>query len=188
MRYVLSVLSAALLAGAVSAVLLEPASVRAESSYNGYVKACNGKKVYLRPAEKRTLQLHNRARVNRDIRRLCIQPQLLRAARKHSADMIRNDYFAHDSRDGTTFVQRVKREGYTSRGMSVYRVGENVGGGSGTRGKPPKIHRAWMKSDGHRRNILKKGFRQVGIGVAGGKYKSFDGYRMYTVDFGFRRR
>lgn len=188
MRCILSVLTAALVAGAVFALVLEPASVRAESSYNGYVKACNGKKVYLRPAEKRTLQLHNRARVKRDIPRLCIQQQLLRAARKHSADMIRNDYFSHRSQDGTTFAQRVKREGYTPRGMSVYRIGENIAFGSGASGRPLEIHKRWMKSDGHRNNILTKGFRHVGIGVARGEYRSSDNTRMYTVDFGFRRR
>lgn len=188
MRYVLPVLAAALLAGAVSVALVQPASVRAESSYNGYVKACNGKKVYLRPAEKRTLQLHNRARASRGIPRLCVQQQLQRAARKHSADMLRKDYFSHRSRDGSTVARRVKREGYTSRGMSVYRIGENIGWGSGASGRPLPVHKRWMKSDGHRKNILKRGFRQVGIGVARGKYKSYKNSRMYTVDFGFRRR
>lgn len=188
MRYALALLTAALVAVAVSATALDPTNARAESSYNGYVKACNGKKVYLRPAEKRTLQLHNRVRVNRDIPRLCIQQQLQKAARGHSADMIRKGYFAHDSKDGATFAQRVKREGYTPKGMSVYRVGENIGGGSGSYGSPGSIHRSWMNSSGHRKNILDRGFRQVGIGVAGGEYKSYDGYRIYTVDFGFRRR
>jgi uncharacterized protein YkwD len=142
----------------------------------------------LRPAEKSTLRLHNKARANRGIPRLCIQQQLQRAARKHSADMIRKDYFSHRSKDGSTLSQRVKREGYTSRGMSVYRIGENIGWGSGSLGSPRKIHRAWMRSDGHRKNIMNRGFRQVGIGVIRGKYKSHDNARMYTVDFGYRRR
>lgn len=187
MRYVLVLLTAALAAVSVVAAL-EPTEARAKRSYDGDVRACNGKDVYLRPTEKRTLQLHNRARASRDLPRLCIQQQLQRAARKHSADMIRHDYFSHTSKDGTTFSQRVRREGYTAKGMSVYRIGENIGGGSGSYGSPRSRHKAWMNSEGHRKNILKKGFRQVGIGVANGKYKSHEGYRMYTVDFGFRRR
>lgn len=188
MRYALALLTAVLVAAAVYAIALEPTDARAQSSYDGNVEACNGKQVYLRSAEKSTLRLHNKARANRGIPRLCIQQQLQRAARKHSADMMVNDYFSHRSRDGSTLSQRVKREGYTSRGMSVYRIGENIGWGSGSLGSPRKIHRAWMRSDGHRKNIMNRGFRQVGIGVIRGKYKSHDNARMYTVDFGYRRR
>jgi uncharacterized protein YkwD len=188
LRYALALLGAALITVVASAALLESRDARASGSYNGYVKACNGKKVYLRPAEKQTLALHNRVRIRNDRPRLCIQQQLLRAARKHSADMMVNNYFSHRSRNGSTLSQRVKREGYTSRGMSVYRIGENIGWGSGSLGSPRKIHRAWMRSDGHRKNIMNRGFRQVGIGVIRGKYKSHDNARMYTVDFGYRRR
>lgn len=187
MRYALAMLTAALIAVAVSAAL-EPTSARAEKSYDGDVEACNGKEVYLRPAEKKTLQLHNKTRAERDKPRLCIQQQLQKAARGHSADMIRKDYFSHDSQDGTTFEERVKREGYTSKGMSVYRIGENLGWGSGAQSSPESIHKAWMKSDGHRKNLLNKGFKQVGIGVTAGEYKSYKDSKMYTVDFGFRRR
>jgi uncharacterized protein YkwD len=188
LRYALALLGVALITVAASAALLESRDARAAGSYNGYVKACNGKKVYLRPAEKQTLALHNRVRIRNDRPRLCIQQQLLRAARKHSADMMRKDYFSHRSRDGSTLSQRVRREGYTPRGMSVYRIGENIGWGSGSLGSPRKIHRAWMRSDGHRKNIMNRGFRQVGIGVIRGKYKSYDNARMYTVNFGYRRR
>lgn len=188
MRYVIVILAAALVTVAISAAALEPTNAQARSSYNGYVKACNGKKVYLRFAEKRTLRFHNKVRANRNRPRLCIQQQLQRAARKHSADMIRKDYFSHTSKNGSILKQRVRREGYTPKGMSVYRIGENIGWGSGHLGSPRKIHRAWMKSDGHRKNILNRGFKQVGIGMARGKYKSYDNTRMYTVDFGFRRR
>ncbi|WP_160309630.1 CAP domain-containing protein [Rubrobacter aplysinae] len=188
MRYALALMAVALFTVAVSAAVLESRDARAGSSYNGYVKACNDKRVYLRPAEKQTLALHNRVRVRNDKPRLCIQQRLLRAARKHSADMIARDYFSHRSKGGSTLAQRVRREGYTPRGMSVYRIGENIGWGSGSLGSPRKIHRSWMHSKGHRKNIMNRGYRQVGIGVANGKYKSHDNARMYTVDFGFRRR
>jgi hypothetical protein len=37
---------------------------------------------------------------------------------------------------------------------------------------------------GHSSNILKKSFREVGIGVLTGTYKSCNQAMMYTVDFG----
>lgn len=187
MRYIIAVLTVALATVAVFAVALESTSVQARSSYNGFVKACNGKKVYLRPAEKRTLRLHNRARVIRDIPRLCIQQQLQRAARKHSIDMLRKDYFSHTSSDGSSLAQRVRREGYSPRGMSVYQVGENVGWGAGSLGRPVNVHRSWMRSAGHNKNLLKRSFRQVGIGVARGQFRSYEDSRIYTVDLGTRR-
>ena len=43
---------------------------------------------------------------------------------------------------------------------------------------------AWMKSDGHRHNILNGKFREIGVGT----YGDTEGVTMYTVDFGVRRR
>lgn len=45
-----------------------------------------------------------------------------------------------------------------------------------------------MNSPDHRSNILKKSFREVGVGVQTGAYKSYGEAKMYTVDFGARRR
>jgi uncharacterized protein YkwD len=91
--------------------------------------------------------------------------------------MIRKDYFGH----GNT-GRRLKRFGYNWR-----TYGENIGGGSGRYGRPGNVFRRWMNSRGHRVNILRKGFREIGIGTATGTYKGKKGYRMYTVDFGRRR-
>jgi uncharacterized protein YkwD len=44
-----------------------------------------------------------------------------------------------------------------------------------------------MNSRTHRPNILKRGFREVGIGTATGTFKGTKGYTMYTADFGRRR-
>ena len=44
-----------------------------------------------------------------------------------------------------------------------------------------------MKSRTHRPNILKRGFREVGIGTATGTFKGNRGYIMYTADFEKRR-
>ena len=46
---------------------------------------------------------------------LTAQPQLAAAASAHSADMADNDYFSHDSQDGSTFVDRIERQGYSWR-------------------------------------------------------------------------
>jgi uncharacterized protein YkwD len=67
-----------------------------------------------------------------------------------------------------------------------------VGGGNGMAKRRVSvavlIFKWWMHSSGHRSNILKKKFREVGIGVLTGTYKSCDHATMYTVDFGTWRR
>ncbi len=44
------------------------------------------------------LSLHNRKRASRGLPRLCVHPKLQKAARAHSVDMIRRDYFSHNTK------------------------------------------------------------------------------------------
>ena len=46
---------------------------------------------------------------------------------------------------------------------------------------------AWMDSPGHRENVLKRVYREVGIGVVLGVPVSDAAGATYTVDFGVRR-
>jgi uncharacterized protein YkwD len=102
--------------------------------------------------------------------------------------MLDKDYVSHKFYNGETIKERLERFGYTFDGYSYYGVGENIGWGCGSYGAPDHIFKLWMHSSGHRHNILKKEFRQVGIGVLTGTYKSCDHEAMYTVDFALRRR
>jgi uncharacterized protein YkwD len=141
-------------------------------------RTCGGGRIELEANEKRTLQLHNRARERRELKRLCVHPKLQKAARAHSATMIKKDRFFHGS-----VGARLKRHGYR---WKTY--GENIAGGSGRLGTPRSVFERWMNSRTHRPNILKRGFREVGIGTATGAFKGTKGYTMYTADFGTRRR
>lgn len=147
------------------------ASQPAEAASGGYARKCGGGKIFLNANEIRSFRLHNNARKQRNIGRLCVHPKLQKAARAHSRDMIRRDYFAH----GDTGA-RLKRHGYRWR-----TYGENIGYNS----SPSRMHRAWMNSTGHRRNILKRNFREIGIGAVNGNYQGFR-TTMYTADFGRR--
>jgi uncharacterized protein YkwD len=54
-------------------------------------------------------------------------------------------------------------------------MGENV--------SLPEIFEAWMKSKGHRENIMKPEFREIGIGIA----RDPKGRVYYTQEFGKSR-
>ncbi|CAA9453724.1 MAG: hypothetical protein AVDCRST_MAG78-3728 [uncultured Rubrobacteraceae bacterium] len=181
LKYVATALTAAMLAAAaaVGATAAEPQ--RAEAADGVEVKACGGGRVDLTAEEKKMLDLHNRARADRNLSRLCVHPDLQRAARAHSKEMIDKDYYRHDSANGEEFWQRLKRFGYKN-----YRiVGENIHG-------VPKSYSTgevfgdWMRSSGHKDNILNKGYREVGIGARTGNYKGTGNFTMWTVDFGAR--
>ena len=104
-----------------------------------------------------------------------MHPALQRAARDHSQDMIRNDYFAHGN-----VGRRLKRHGY-----NWSRYGENIAPDPGSPSPGPTFD-TWMGSPAHRDNILDRRFREVGIGLATGTHNG-ERKTMWTADFGNRR-
>jgi uncharacterized protein YkwD len=115
-----------------------------------------------------TLCLINAQRARYGVRPLRLSQQLSAAARRHAADMERRHYFSHTSRDGSSFVDRIRRTGYFRRISSWY-VGENLAWGAGpNRSSPRGIVAAWMGSPPHKQNMLNSRFREVGIGVVEG--------------------
>lgn len=151
------------------------------------VKRCGGGKITLKANERQAFLQHNKIRRDRGLKTFCVHPKLQKAARAHSRDMIRRDYFSHNTKGGATFGKRLKKFGYTSKGFRYYTIGENIAYGSGRKGEPKQIMRAWMKSPGHKKNIVNGKFRQIGIGTYTGTYKKYKGVTMYTADFGTRR-
>jgi uncharacterized protein YkwD len=133
-----------------------------------------------------TLCLLNEERGRRGLGRLRLNDRLSAAADRHSRDMVRRNYFSHDSLSGATFVDRIRRTGYL-RSARSWSVGENLAWGSGSRGTPEQILRAWMDSPAHRANILTRRFREIGIGVAeGAPVRVGVAAATYTTDFGSR--
>jgi len=183
MRYLMFLLVAVSVAVVVAATTFLATPPAAEAAGGGAVKKCGGGGISLNADEKQTFVLHNRERRDRNMKPLCVHPDLQRAARAHSEDMIQRDYFSHGTKGRKeSACERVKRYGYP------YRLcGENIAYGSGSYGEPKSIMNRWMKSDGHRRNILNGRFREVGIGTHTGTYKETQNVTMYTVDFGTRR-
>lgn len=129
--------------------------------------------------EHRVVELTNIERDKLGIPPLKRNADLDYAARYHSKDMMDENYFDHDSYDGGTEVcQWYTRVGNFYTGYSS--LGENIDAGYST---PQAVLDAWMKSPGHRANILNSNYREIGVGYTygGGKY-----YRYWTQDFGTR--
>jgi uncharacterized protein YkwD len=134
-----------------------------------------------------TLCLINRERAKHGLGKLRRQRTLDGVARRYSRQMVRHRFFSHVSPAGSTMTQRVRRSPYL-RGVRGWSLGENLAWGSGTRATPRETVRAWMHSPGHRRNILDRGFREIGIGIVTGAPVSASGVAAtYTTNFGHRR-
>ncbi len=114
-----------------------------------------------------TLCLVNRERTRRGIPSLGANRALATAARGHANDMVVRQYFSHMSQAGEDFFDRIKDAGYGGSSR-IMLAGENLAWGSGELATPEAIVAAWMASPGHRTNILRRGFREIGIAVVDG--------------------
>lgn len=131
------------------------------------------------------LCLTNAERSQRGMVLLRENRKLRRAARAHSSDMVRDGYFAHTEPDGDTFVDRILAARYTRR-SDGWTLGENLAWGIGELGTARGVHDAWMRSSGHRANILEPAYRELGIGVRRGVPEDAGVGATFTTDFGVR--
>lgn len=88
---------------------------------------------------------------------------LSRAAESHSRDQLRYDRFGHDSADGTPFGRRIARVGRFRMSAEVIAFTPR-GSGSSAR----SVVRLWLRSPGHRAQVLNPSFRVMGVGRARG--------------------
>ena len=129
------------------------------------------------PDERATLCLLNVERRRHDLRALRRDAMLDRAARAHADDMRDRDFFAHESPDGTGPHRRIRRAGYRRARLT----GENLAKGEREAGAASSIVDGWMHSPGHRANILRRGFEEIGIAIVA------DGdLQIYVTTFGAR--
>jgi uncharacterized protein YkwD len=132
------------------------------------------------------LCLTNADRATHHVSALRESSALRSAALEHSTDMVRESYFAHTTLGGATFVDRILHARYTTR-HGTWTLGENLAWGTGNLGTPRGIENAWMHSAGHRANILKDTYRDIGIGISLGTPSDPSHGATYTLDFGAKR-
>lgn len=116
----------------------------------------------------------NAVRAAHGLHALRYDAALERAARAHSDDMARRDYFAHGA-----FTSRMIH--FAVRGPYV---GENLAWGTGSYGSARGIVAAWLRSPEHRANLLRPGFRRIGLGeVTSATFEGATGANVVTADF-----
>ena len=113
--------------------------------------------------EQKVVELTNQERAKNGLKPLVLDNELSKVAREKSRDMQNKGYFSHTSPTYGSPFDMMKKFGITYRS-----AGENIAMGQPT---PEEVVKAWMNSDGHRKNILSSNFTHIGVGhVANGNY------------------
>jgi uncharacterized protein YkwD len=103
-------------------------------------------------------QLHNTERLSRGLPAVAIDERLMRAAQKHAEWMSSRRRMSHRGAGFSSPGQRINAEGYRFASCS-----ENIAAGQTS---AAQVMQAWMRSRGHRNNILGRN-REIGLGRAG---------------------
>lgn len=139
-----------------------------------------------RTATKVVACLINEKRKKHGKGRLRLKSKLSRAARSHSKRMQKSNCFDHVCPGEAALVGRFERADYLPCRCS-WGAAENIAWGSGRKGTPRKIVKAWMQSPPHRANILGS-YEHVGVGVRWGSPRHRGAKAgTYTLDFGYKR-
>ena len=107
--------------------------------------------------------------------KLKVDPLMATVAGAHSRDMVALNYFAHDEPGGRTYEQRVAR---------VHRreVAENIAWGTGAM-SAKTIVSLWMHSPEHRKIILTRVLRLIGVSIVHGRFKGNASAVVVTAEF-----
>jgi uncharacterized protein YkwD len=99
----------------------------------------------------------NQERGKANLPGLVLDPSLMASATAKCADMVKNNYWGHESPSGKT-----PQDFITEYSPGWHESGENLSSGYDT---SDSVVKAWMASPGHKANILDVDFKRVGYAV-----------------------
>ena len=128
--------------------------------------------------EQLMLELVNAARARTGAQPLAFNSALNTSADRHSDWMIAADTFSHTGSGGSSPTQRMTKAGYKFSG--AWASAENIAWAStrapsGYQDEVQLLHKNLMNSPGHKANILKGTFREIGIGFDTGAFQGWNG-------------
>ena len=106
----------------------------------------------------RVVELVNEERKKVGLNTLAYDEKTTYAATQRSYEMAVHKYFQHARPDGSSCFTVMKEYG-----VSYWSAGENIALGQRT---PEEVMRDWMNSPGHKANILRAEFTEIGVGIA----------------------
>lgn len=110
------------------------------------------------------IELTNNYRKNLNLRELTANPRLTQAAINKARDIMAGQYFSHTSPDGKKFSAWIKEVGY-----DYFYIGENL---AIDFNRPEEAFKAWVDSPGHRSNLERGEFQEIGVAYLSGKFQN----------------
>ena len=118
----------------------------------------NNQEVKIPAAVQEVVDLTNKERAKEGLKALQIDVKLTQSAQAKSQDMKNKNYFDHTSPTyGSPFDQM------KSLGITYKSAGENIAMGQRS---AAEVVDGWMKSPGHRENIMNPSFTHIGVGLS----------------------
>lgn len=112
--------------------------------------------------EKLAFALINQKRSALGLNELTWSDEAAKVARLHSKNMAENKFFSHRGLDGLMIGDRAD-----SVGLKKWRaIGENIAYNRGYQKPTEFAVECWIKSDGHRENLLNVSWKETGVGIA----------------------
>ncbi|KAA3599332.1 MAG: CAP domain-containing protein [Calditrichaeota bacterium] len=113
--------------------------------------------------EKAIFRFTNKERTERGLKSLKFNQELQELAKIHNKNMNDYDFFDHEDQNGMKIGER--RKAFFPEILGG--IGENIAFNKGyeIEGTAKRLVKQWMNSPGHRENILRKEFTQLGVGI-----------------------
>ncbi len=121
----------------------------------------------------KVLALVNAARAEAGLEALILDEALCGAAQVRAAECLNS--FAHDRPDGSAYKMAIIEAGIESAW-----TGENLARGHAS---PEQAVESWLKSEGHRANILNERYTRLGVGWeknTAGRYKGYTWVQLFA--------
>lgn len=125
--------------------------------------------------ERRVMELINRERQDNGVRPLVWIEKAAIVARFHSNNMAHSKFLGHRDLAGKMVSDRAERFGLSNWDQ----IGENIAWISGYEDPAVRAVFCWMRSPGHKRNIMDSKYSETGLGLAIGN----DGKYYFTQVF-----
>ena len=104
----------------------------------------------------------NSVRKQAKVKKVKHSKTLQKVAENHARDMSDNGFFSHTGSNGSSVGKRAKRQKY-----KYCFIAENIAQGQDSL---DEVMAAWMRSEGHRKNMLHKKVREFGLARVGDDY------------------
>jgi uncharacterized protein YkwD len=125
--------------------------------------------------------LVNNARREAGLPKLSDSQKLDGAAGNKAADILRCNEFSHQA-CGRDFLFWFRRSGYLN--SRCWWAAENLAMGTGRLGSARSMLKAWLRSPGHRANLLSSSYNQTGISLRVGGFSGSTDAHVWVNHFG----